>query len=327
MRIEDFELNSLPPAEKTRRSLEISGRPGEGDWSLPLLCVTGAAAGPTLLVLAGVHGDEYEGITAIPQVFAAIDSEQLIGTLLMVPVCNPPAYHAAQRSSPVDGLNLARVFPGAIDGSITQRIAYWIGEKLLRHADLMIDLHTGGIAYELPLLIGYVHDEGALGQAALAAAKAFGAPVLWGHPPPIPPGRSLTAATDLGVPCTYTEAPGIAGIDLDVADCYRTGVFNVMKHLGMLSGELERRIQTHHLVGHGDLDSVLAAPVAGLFQRECGLLDEVEAGQRLGAIRDDFGDVLAEIRAKDAGVVIMLRGLPRVEIGDGLVHLAQRFRP
>lgn len=326
MRIKDFDLSSLPRAAKTRQSLELSGRPGEGDWSLPLMSITGDTDGPTLLVMAGVHGDEYEGITAIPQVFAAIESEQLHGTLVMAPVCNPPAYRAAQRSSPIDGLNLARVFPGAINGSITQRIAYWIGEKLLRHADLMVDLHTGGIAYELPLLVGYVHDDGALGQASLAAASAFGAPVLWGHPPPLPPGRSLSTATDLGIPCAYTEAPGKAGIDPDVVDCYREGVFNVMKHLGMLSGDPVRRVLKHHLVGHGDLDSVIAASVAGLFQRERDLLDEVVAGQRLGVIRDESGLILEEIIAKSAGVVIMLRGLPRVEAGDGLVHIAQRYR-
>ena len=327
MRIQDFDLNSLPRGEKTRLSLEIPGSPDDGDWALPLLGVGGAAEGPTLLVMAGVHGDEYEGIAAIPQVFAAVEPAQLRGALVMVPICNPPAYRAALRSSPIDGLNLARVFPGAVDGSITRRIAHWIVDKLLRRADFMIDLHTGGIAYELPLLTGYVHDDGELGQAALAAAQAFGAPTLWGHPLPIPPGRSLTAATDLGLPCVYTEAPGSAGIDRDVLDCFRTGVFNVMKHLGMISGELERRPLRHHLVGHGDLDSVIAAPAAGLFLRECGLLDEVEAGQRLGAIQDESGETVAEIVAKSAGVVIMLRGLPRVESGDGLAHLAQRYEP
>ncbi len=327
MRIQEFDLNRLPRGEKTRRSLEIPTRPDDGDCSLPLLSVIGADAGPTLLVLAGVHGDEYEGIAAIPQVFAAVEPDQLRGALIMVPVCNPPAYRAALRSSPVDGLNLARVFPGAVDGSITQRIAHWIVDKLLRHADFMIDLHTGGIAYELPLLNGYVHDDGRLGQAALAAAKAFGAPTRWGHPLPIPPGRSLTAATDLGVPCVYTEAPGSAGIDPDVLECFRTGVTNVMKHLGMLSGDLIRRPPRHHLVGHGDLDSVIAAPAPGLFRRECGLLDAVEAGQCLGTIRDEHGAITSEIIAKSAGIVIMLRGLPRVEIGDGLVHLAHRYEP
>jgi predicted deacylase len=322
----DFDPGRTPRGGKSRTNLVIDHLPDGQPLAFPALVVRGAEPGRTLLATGVIHGDEYEGIAAIPQIFASIDSAQLSGRLVMVPVCNPPAYRAAQRSSPIDGLNLARVFPGAVDGSITRRIAYWMVEKLLRQADFMIDLHTGGIAYEIPLLIGYVHDEGALGQAALAGARAFGAPTLWGHPLPIPPGRSLSAATDLGLPCVYTEAPGGAGIDLDVLACFRTGVFNVMKHLGMIAGQPERRTLERHLVGHGELDSVISAPAAGLFLRECGLLDEVEAGQRLGTIRDECGDTIAEVTAQNAGVVIMLRGLPRVGAGDGLVHLAQPHR-
>ena len=70
----------------------------------------------------------------------------------MAPICNMPAYEAVQRSSPIDGLNLARVFPGDDAGSITRQIASWLTRKLLRHADFLINLHTGGIAYELPTL-------------------------------------------------------------------------------------------------------------------------------------------------------------------------------
>ncbi len=324
MHFRDFDPDSLPRSEKARMWLDIAPRAQDGAWRLPFLSVTGAAYGPTLLVMAGVHGDEYEGIVAIPRLYEGIQPADLRGRLLMLPVCNVPAYESARRSSPIDGLNLARVFPGQRDGSITEQIAHWICQKLLRQADFMIDLHTGGIAYELPLLAGYVHDESAYGQASLAAARAFGAPVLWGHPLPLPPGRSLTAAYDHGVPCIYTEAPGGSGIDPRVADCFLTGVLNVMKRLGMLNGEQTRQALSHHLLGHGDLDSVIETPVAGLFQREASLLDEVEAGQRLGLIQDESGGVLVEIVAEQAGVLIMLRGLPRVEAGDGIAHLAQQ---
>jgi predicted deacylase len=52
------------------------------------------------------------------------------GTLLMVPVCNMATYATAIRNSPVDGLNLARVFPGSETGTLTQRIAYWLTRKM-----------------------------------------------------------------------------------------------------------------------------------------------------------------------------------------------------
>ena len=321
MPIDALDLPGLPRLHKDRRWLTIAPRADGGDWRLPFLCVTGATPGPTLVVTAAVHGDEYEGVETIATLFRQIEPATMTGTLAMLPVCNMPAYEAAQRSSPIDGLNLARAFPGAPQGTITQRIAYWMTEKLLRHADFYVDLHSGGVAYDIPTLVGYIRDDGALGQASLAAARAFGAPVLWGHPLPIAPGRTVSAATDLGVPSLYTEAPGGGyARPADVA-CFTQGVVNVMRHLGMLAGAPQPQPMTHHLVGDGDLDSVVNAQAAGYFRAEVALLSEVVAGQRLGVVQDFAGEVVDEARADQAGIVIMTRRLHRVHVGDGLAHI------
>lgn len=325
MHVRDFEIDNLPRGAKRRLWLDIAARDDGGIWRLPLLAIVGAQDGPTLLVIAGVHGDEFEGIAAIPQVYGAIASENLRGRLLMAPICNMPACEAAQRGSPIDGLNLARVFPGDAAGTITRQIAWWLTQKLLRHADFLIDLHTGGIAYELPTLIGYAHDDGELGKASLAAAAAFGAPVMWGHPLPLPAGRSISAATSMGIPALYTEAPGGAGCAPDVVACFRDGVLNVMRRLGMLDGEPNRRRLTHHLVGDGNLDTVIHARADGFFQREVSLLEHVTKGQRLGAILGPSGLELAPVDADQDGVVIMLRGLPPVKVGDGMAHITQPY--
>lgn len=299
----------------------MAPRADGGLWRLPLLTVTGAELGPMLVVTAGVHGDEYEGIETIAQLYQQLEPQQLRGNLLMVPVCNMPAYEAIQRSSPVDGLNLARTFPGDANGTITQRIAYWITEQLLRHADFYIDLHSGGIAGNIPTLIGYIHDSGDLGQRSRAAAEAFGAPVLWGHPLPVPPGRTISAATDLGVPSLYTEAPGGGCARAADVALFVQGVKNVMCHLGMLDGDPRPQPCTHDLFGDGNLDHVIAAPVAGYFRADVTLLDEVVAGQRLGTIYDFAGEELATVVSERDGVVIMLRRLHRVNVGDGLAQV------
>lgn len=325
MHIRDFEIDELPRCAKQSAWLDIAWRADGGNWRLPLLTVIGAEAGPTLLVLAGVHGDEYEGIAAIPQVYRATESRDLRGRLIMAPICNMPAYEALQRSSPIDGLNLARVFPGDVSGAITRQIAWWLSQKLLPQADFLIDLHTGGITYELPTLIGYVHDSGELGRASLAAAMAFGAPVMWGHPLPLPAGRSISTATDMGIPSLYTEAAGGGRCDSDVVACFRDGVINVMTHLGMISRDLNRRRLRHHLVGDGNLDTVIDARVDGFFQPEVSLLEHVKKSQRIGAILDPTGEELAKVEADQDGVIIMLRGIPRVQVGDGLAHITQLY--
>ena len=106
-------------AERYTGWLSVATRADGGEWRLPLLYATGAQDGPTLVVTAAVHGDEYEGVEAIPAVLRRVEPSALRGRLVMISVCNMAAYESAQRSSPVDSLNLARVFPGNLYGSIS----------------------------------------------------------------------------------------------------------------------------------------------------------------------------------------------------------------
>lgn len=317
----EFELAAVPMGSKTTGWMSVAPRADGNWWRLPVLTVRGSEPGPTLVVLGAVHGDEYEGVETIPLVFGDVDASALAGTLVMVPVCNLPAYESAIRSSPIDGMNLARVFPGKADGTVTERIAYALTEKLFRHADFLVDLHSGGVAYDIPTLIGYLHDDGELGQKSRAAAEAFGAPVLWGHPMPMPAGRSISAAMEHNVPWLYTEAPG-GGLarPSDIA-CFRRGVLNVMRHLNMLPGAPEVPTPTHHLVGDGNLDVVTLAPIGGFFRPTVTVLDRVAKGEELGRIVDFFGNTTAVITAEMDGVVIMVRRLHRVHVGEGLLQV------
>ncbi len=325
MRFQELDISRFPCDSKASAWLEVGPRADGGDWRLPFLYVVGATAGPTLLVLGAVHGDEYEGVETIPEVFRRVEPDALRGALLMVPICNVPAYESVLRSSPIDGLNLARVFPGDPNGTITQRIAYWITQKLIKPADFVIDLHSGGVTAEIPSLIGFTHSDDELGRRSRAGALAFGASVVWEHPPPMPSGRTLSAATDLGVPAIYTEAGGGGYAHPSDVNCFTTGVINVMKHLDMLDGQSQIQPVTHHLSGDGNMDSVISTPAAGYFRSDVALLDEVSPGQRLGTVRDPFGEVVAEIMAESAGVVIMLRRIHRVHVGNNLAHVTGRL--
>ena len=153
-----------------------------------------------MVVFAGVHGDEYEGVEAVHRIGGQANPSAIRGTLLMVPVCNVAAYAAATRNSPLDGLNLARVFPGSQTGTLTQQIAHWLTVKLISAAGFLIDLHSAGIVGDIPTLAGYINSDDDVGRRSLGAAR-----VLWVHPPP---GRTLSAALELGEPCLYTEAAG-----------------------------------------------------------------------------------------------------------------------
>ncbi len=323
MNIQDFDLHTLPRNTKQVIPLDITTMPDGNPLRLHALAVTGREPGPMLVVLAGVHGDEYEGIIAIPEIFRRLDPATLRGTFIAVPACNVPAYVAATRSSPIDGLNMARVFPGDPTGTLTQRIAYWLGERIMRHADLIVDLHSAGIAYNLPMLVGYYRPDNALGQRTREIAMHFGADVIWAHPD-IAPGRTMSFAAEHGIPGIYTEAPGAGRVRPADFETFVNGVLNSLRVIRILAGRPTVKPPTHLLVGSGDLDHIVLANTSGLFIAHTHLLADVHQGDLLGEVRDLTGEPLEEVRAPISGVIITLRGLLRVYAGDGLFALAQR---
>src|SRR5262245_10996737 len=172
--MEQFNLSRLRPGSRGSFGLPVMRLPDGNDLWLPVVAAAGSQDGPTLAVLAGVHGDEYEGIRAIPEVFRSVELAELRGRLVMVPVCNVPAFRTATRISPIDGLNLARVFPGDPHGTVTQRIAHVLTEHVIGPASLLVDLHSAGIAYTMPTLVGYPYADTPHARASRAAALAFG---------------------------------------------------------------------------------------------------------------------------------------------------------
>ena len=291
--------------------------PVTGEVSLPLLTARGRAAGPVLAVTAGVHGDEYEGVRAIFDVFAALDPEPLRGTLVAVPVVNPPAHRAVTRVSPVDGANLARVFPGDPEGTLSERIADVLARQVITRADFYLDLHSGGVRYGMPSMAGYFLGD----PRGRAAAEAFGAPVIWGHPL-IEPGRTISVAHAAGIPFLYTEAWGAGRIAAQDLRMMTRGIGNLLRHLGMMPGEPEIPAPPRRLLGAGNTDDGLSAGAEGFLLQDVSLLDRVCAGQRLGRLVDYHGQTIETYPAPRAGTVALTHEMPVVTKGDTLFLLA-----
>lgn len=285
---------------------------------LPLLVARGHETGPVLGIIGGIHGDEYEGPAAIYRFFDVLALSELKGTIIAMPVANPPAFGAISRTSPLDGENLARVFPGDPSGTPSQVIADAVNRSVIQRADFLIDLHTGGVRYAMPTMAGYYTAD----PRSRAAAEAFGTPVIWGHDV-IPPGRTLSAALARGIPFLYTEGRGGGRVDAEDAGYFERGLFNLARHLGMLPGDLVRSPLEHHLLGDGNTDRGTQASRDGFFVPVVRLLQRVEPGALIGTLLDYSGVVLQSVVAEQAGVVAMLRLSPSVRAGEALYLLAR----
>jgi len=94
---------------------------------------------------------------------------------------------------------------------------------------------------------------------ARAAAEAFGAPVIWGHPPPVEPGRTASFAQERGIPWLYTEARGAGRIHPKDLRKMRRGIRNLACHLGLLSGPMQTAPLRMRLCGNGNTDTGVTA--------------------------------------------------------------------
>ena len=285
---------------------------------LPVLLARGARPGKTLVTTAAVHGDEYEGTRAIFEVFETLDPAIMAGDWIAVTAANPPAFWQGTRLSPLDGGNLARVFPGRLDGSPTEQIAWHLGRDVIALADLYLDLHTGGVGWAMPSMAGYDASD----QRSLAAARAFGAEIIWGHPD-VPPGRTVSFAKSCGIPFVYTEARGGGRIHVGDLDMMKRGIVNLLRHLSILPGAPETAALRLHLFGEGNIHNGINAPQRGFFISDVKLLDPVRPGDRLGRLLDLHGTAIAEFRAATSGVVGLVREFPKVEKDDPLFLIAE----
>jgi predicted deacylase len=288
--------------------------------AMPVMVVRGLADGPTLLTLAGVHGDEYEPMAAVQQVFAQLAPDGLTGTWVAVGCCNVDAYLAANREAATDGKNLARVFPGRPDGTLTERVAHCLTQDFIRRVSFMCDLHSAGHAYRMVPLAGYSLVDEEITAVKRRAAQVFGLPLVWGTAPN--EGRTLSAAHDHNVPGIYCEITGTGGCrDNDVA-AYVEGLKRLMIHLGMADGHVEppvgQRLVEDPTPESGHLQIKNVTPVDGLFRAAVDLNDKVSEGDLLGQVVDLYGRVQFECRTDTSGMVILVRHLTRVEAGDAL---------
>ncbi len=290
--------------------------------------IEGARPGKHLLLLAGVHGDEYEPMAAVRQVKDRIPVEKLAGKVTLVPVVNQPAYERINRRGP-DDLDLARTFPGAAEGSITQQIAHAV-TQLIQSADYLIDLHTGGLYTNLAPFSGYtLHENQAILDTQRQMARALNLPVVWGTSAHLD-GRTLSAARDLGVPAIYAEWGGGSGCNPEAVEGYAAGCISVMSELGLLDLPVEQKPILHHIEddrkesGHLQLQN--HAPVAGFFEPAVQLMERVEIGDPLGTICSVGGDESTTVAADQTGLIIGLRTLPYVEKEEWLAVILETER-
>jgi predicted deacylase len=284
--------------------------------------IIGQRPGPHGLIVGGVHGDEWEPMAAVHRLQKELVSVDVQGQVSLVTVANEEAFWLRSRTGS-DAKDLARTCPGCEDGSLTERIAFHLS-ALIREADFLIDLHTGGVAMRLLPLAGFMADaDEKLRSKQRDMARAFGLPVVWGSG--WAPGRTLSVAAEAGVPAIYTEYGGGAPMQAAGVKAYVSGVKNVLALWSMLDGTPSlapaRWEQEDTRENSGNLMAAHPAPCSGFWEAGVELGDVVRRGDVIGHVWSLDGAQEAEIPAESDGVVLCLRAVAPVQQGESLATL------
>ncbi|MGR3200052.1 MAG: N(2)-acetyl-L-2,4-diaminobutanoate deacetylase DoeB [Paracoccus sp. (in: a-proteobacteria)] len=293
-----------------------------GSVMIPLT-VIGNGDGPTALLTGGNHGDEYEGPIALQQLAWELEPDDITGRIIIAPYLNYPAFRAGTRVSPIDQVNMNRCFPGRPDGTVTQKIAHYFDSVLVPMADVVLDYHSGGKTLDfLPYAAAHYLDDADQQAACVAAMQAFGAPWSMMMREIDAVGMFDTAVEEKGKVFVTTEIGGGGTATAASARIAISGAKNVLRHAGLLGGEIERA-DSRMLDMPGD-DCFHFATRDGLLHPLADLGEPVAEGQPIARIwpADRTGAAPIEVVANRAGLIAARHFPGLVQTGDCLAVIA-----
>lgn len=266
----------------------IPHSPNDDAWGatrIPLAVIANGE-GPTIILEGGNHGDEYEGPIVISELIRELDPGEISGRLILMPANNVHAVIAGQRTSPVDGLNLNRTFPGNPAGSITEQISAFVAQEIFPRGDVFLDLHSGGSSLDLvPSAVIEPSSDPVLMTKNIAAAMAFGAAVAIVIPNLGDPRTATACACRTGLVSIGTEMSGGGGVSPNAVALCRKGVRNVLAHFGVMPpGNATPPPRGQRLIAMAGVQAYVYATADGIFESFHALGAEVRAGQPAGRI-------------------------------------------
>ncbi|HYE11163.1 MAG TPA: succinylglutamate desuccinylase/aspartoacylase family protein [Patescibacteria group bacterium] len=290
-------------------------KPDSSKFRIPITIIEGGKEGPTLLVDACTHGDEYEGAEAIIKLEKALETESFAGTFIGVPALNLEAFSFISRSSITDDINLNRIFPGNSETYITHRLANTYMERVVKNVDFVITFHGGGDVLHLEPIIGYLPGDDALSKKTYEMAKAFNVKYTWRMQNlPFNGVTSVTYKELLGIPAILPEVGShcdrLQNRENNVGICY-DGIINVMSHLKMMDEKMVETVEQMDVELHY-LHAVNGG-IQKLYKRENEIVEE---GELLGEITDVFGNKIEELKAPYRGIVIGFWSISVIRPGD-----------
>ena len=300
---------SIKPGETAEININIARLPSHTQIDTPIYVYRAKEEGPTLALMAGMHGDEINGMEIVRRILDNGHNRVRRGTVVCMPIINMYGFLNYSREVP-DGKDINRSFPGSKNGSLASRVAYHVTHDVIPFIDYGIDFHTGGaMRTNYPQVRCMMEN-----PKNVELAEAFHAPFTIDSP--FRPNSLRQTAAKKGKNIIVYEGGESVRFDQHAIEEGVEGTLRLMKHLNMIDNAPAPRKENKVIWS----SSWIRAKSAGLFQPtiQCG--DLVEKDQRVGTITDPFGEFKEVVKSSTMGYVVGLNNNPVVNAGDALLH-------
>lgn len=310
--MKDFVINSqvISPGECKQIALNSYELHTKTKIEIPVFVFRSNKTGPTLLLCAGMHGEETNGIEIIRKIITRDEIKKLnCGSVIAIPVINSVSFLFGSRDLP-DGRDLNRCFPGKKNGSFGSRIAYDIMQEIIPLIDFGVDFHTGGAKINNTPQIRCVFEF----AENVALAKKFSPPIIIDSP--YREGTFRKEAAKKGKPILVYEGGESMRFDYTAINEGVNGCLRLLKNYKMIDIDAPN----NHSVKIKK-DTWIRASVSGLFHMNASNGAYIEKGDLLGVICNPFGGIEHQIRSTADGYIVGINNQPVVNQGDALIHI------
>lgn len=310
MKVVEIAGHEIRPGEFKEININIARLPSHTQIDTPIYVNRSKEDGPILALMAGMHGDEINGMEIVRRIIENGHHRTKRGTVVCMPIINVYGFLNYSREVP-DGKDINRSFPGSKTGSLASRVAWHMTHDIIPYIDYGIDFHTGGaMRTNYPQVRCVMADE-----TNVALASAFGAPFTIDSP--FRPHSLRQTAAKKNKNIIVYEGGESVRFDNHAIEEGINGTLRLMKHLGM-NDSAPPPSEENKIIWNS---SWVRAKTAGLFQPSIKCGDLLEKGQLIGSITDPFGEFKETLKSATKGYVVGINNNPVVNAGDALLHV------
>lgn len=304
------------PGRGFQLNLEVAHLHTRTPIQVPVLVERAKVDGPTVLIMAGLHGDELNGIEIVRRFIRKKLNKPNVGTVICLPIFNVFGFLNLKRELP-DGRDLNRSFPGSYSGSLAAQFAFHFLKEIAPHCDFIIDFHTGAAQRNnFPQIRCPFSD-----PDSLELAKVFNPPFILDTALIAKTLRESIIKSKKKI--LLFEGGKSNNIEENVIEEGLNGLKRLISHLGMRTYKIDFTQSRKPLfVGESKW---MRAPSSGMFQCFVSNGSAVQKGDELALVTDPYGKYEKKIKATQNGFVICINEAAVVYKGDAIIHIAKEL--